>query len=315
MVQLSSSANAESTLEYLRAQVALTQPQLCKLVSAFPQLLGLSLEQNVRPTLRFLAQSGVSAPRILLRAPAVLGFSVDENLRPSMAFLRSLGIDVPRALDKHPQLLGLSIEGKLKPTVAFLREQGMRELGAALSSQPSILSLSLATNLRPKFLFLNSIGLEELGSQLDAYPALLTLSLESNLRPSAAALLEALRLRDELGLRPQKLRPRHLAASLDARILPRLHFSKERGCPPTLHGLTTASDALFCKQSGCSQAEWSHWLRMREEGDKDGLNKGGLNIPWLPDSVDLSQLLLEGTPEARAAQKRPAERAPDLDQT
>ena len=60
MVQLSSSANAERTLRFLKAEASLTPPQLCRLVGAFPQLLGLSLEANVRPTLVFLKETGLN---------------------------------------------------------------------------------------------------------------------------------------------------------------------------------------------------------------------------------------------------------------
>lgn len=228
---------------------------------------------------------------MLQRAPALLGSSLEDNLRPSIAYLEGLGVNVPKALEKHPQILNLSIESKLKPTVAYLREQGMRQLGAALSSQPSILSLSLSENLRPKLDFLRSIGMEDLGAQLDAYPAILTLSLETNLRPSVEALAEASRLRESMGLGAQKLTPRHVGASLEARILPRLRYCKAHGRAPTLHGLTTAGEAVFCKQSGCSLDEWREWLA-KQESIRDGNQKsGGLNIPWLPDSMDLDELL------------------------
>jgi hypothetical protein len=71
-----------------------------------------------------------------------------------------------------------------------------------------------------------------------------------------------------------------------------------RGCAiarhtaaPTLHGLTTAGEAVFCKQSGCSLDEWREWLA-KQESIRDGNQKsGGLNIPWLPDSMDLDELL------------------------
>ena len=107
----------------------------------------------------------------------------------------------------------------------------MRQLGRALTQQPALASLSVETNLRPKLQWLRELRIPRLANQLDAYPAVLTLSLDANLRPTAAALRRASLLGDTKGgdtdgstTKPTKLRLRHLAASLESRILPRVGF-------------------------------------------------------------------------------------------
>ena len=148
--------------------------------------------------------------------------------------------------------------------------------------------------------FLRSIGLDQapggLGAQLDAYPPLLTLSLESNLRPTADVLREA-GLLDS----PAALRPRHLATSLEGRLLPRLAFSEAQrevrgavtsGLGVTLGAVTSLSDAAFAKHVGVSADAYeifkAQYLRQHQKP-----STAVLNIPWLPDGMDLSAMLYE----------------------
>ena len=56
--------------------------------------------------------------------PQVLGLSVERNLRPTVSYLtHELGVqhsDLQRILTSMPQLLGLSVEGNLKVKVLSL---------------------------------------------------------------------------------------------------------------------------------------------------------------------------------------------------
>ncbi|KAL1493520.1 hypothetical protein AB1Y20_017223 [Prymnesium parvum] len=250
--RLASGSRLALLLAFLQREARLSPPQLGRLVAAYPQLLGLSLEANLRPT---------------------------------VAYLASLGVDVGRAVDAHPALLSLNLERKIKPTVDFLaREAGLTSLGRVLSLQPALLSLSVQSNLRPKVAFLRELRIEPLGPQLDAYPALLSLSLEANLRPTAAAYAEA-------GLLAAgKLRPRHLAASLSSRVRPRLAFAKAKGRTPTLGGVSTMTDAAFCKQIGEDPAAYA---RFYAAWRRDDALAPKLNISWLPEGMDLASLLLD----------------------
>ena len=174
----------------------------------------------------------------------------------------------------------------MKPTVSYLgSEGGLCQLGRVLTLQPAVLSLSLESNLKPKIAFLHELGIEGLGAQLDAYPALLTLSLEKNLRPTAAAFADAGLLHGE---RRKALRPRHLAASLNSRVLPRLAFCKAHGRKPTLSGVSTVTDAAFCKQVDEDPENYSRFLKAWQRE-----RQSGLQISWLPEGLDLAKMLLD----------------------
>jgi len=306
MFQLASEANLERTLAYLQGdEIGLDAPAVRRLISSYPQLVGLSLDANVRPTAEFLDALGADAADALRRHPQILGLSLDANLKPTARFLESIGVDVGAAVGRHPALLSASVERKLAPAVAFLRDEvGIADVGRAASAQPALLSLSVDGNLRPKHAFLRELGMENLGEQLGAYPALLSLSLEQNLRPTAAALIDG----GVLAPPDAALRPRHLAASLDARILPRLEYcqllreleaAEQAGLEDddeeekaeekalTLAAVTTESDAAFSRRLGQPDEAFAAFKAAR----KVRKEAGQLNIPWLPDDVDLAALM------------------------
>ena len=300
-VQLAS-ANP-STLAYLQGdEIGLDAAAVRRLISSYPQLVGLSLDANVRPTAEFLDALGADAVDALRRHPQILGLSLDANLKPTRNFWRIASTSARRWI---ASLLSASVERKLAPAVAFLRDEvGIADVGRAASAQPALLSLSVDANLRPKLAFLRELGMENLGEQLGAYPALLSLSLEQNLRPTAAALIDG----GVLAPPDAALRPRHLAASLDARILPRLEYcqllreleaAEQAGLEDdeeedkaeekalTLAAVTTESDAAFSRRLGQPDEAFAAFKAAR----KVRKEAGQLNIPWLPDDVDLAALM------------------------
>ena len=127
MFQLASEANLERTLAYLQGdEIGLDAAAVRRLISSYPQLVGLSLDANVRPTAEFLDALGADAADALRRHPQILGLSLDANLKPTAQFLAGIGVDVGAAVDRHPALLSASVERKLAPAVAFLRDRGHR---------------------------------------------------------------------------------------------------------------------------------------------------------------------------------------------
>lgn len=69
-----------SILEYLRS-LSLTDDDLAKLLKKFPEVLGCSLEDEVKNNVRILEKDwgieGKSLKNLLLRNPKVLGYNVD----------------------------------------------------------------------------------------------------------------------------------------------------------------------------------------------------------------------------------------------
>mmetsp|Transcript_3844 Transcript_3844/g.13175 ORF Transcript_3844/g.13175 Transcript_3844/m.13175 type:complete len:460 (-) Transcript_3844:112-1491(-) len=243
--QLASGDGARRSLSWLGRTLGLEAAALGRLVASFPPVVGLE-PARLAASHAFLASEAGEAAAVaaLVRYPQLLSVSVEANLRPTADYLRLLGVDVGRVVRSHAITLDLSLEANLKPTVSFLQREGVEELGRVLSSQPSLLSLSTQSSLAPKCDFLRSLGMAPLGPLLTQYPAVLTLSLEANLRPTALALAEA----GVLSPPDPTLRPRHLAASLERRIKPRLALCAALGVTPTLGAVTTASDVHFCKQ-------------------------------------------------------------------
>ena len=207
----------------------------------------------------------------------------------------------------------------------------MSDVGSILSAQPAVASLSIDASLRPKLEFLRELGVEDVGAQIERHPACLTLSLESNLRPTADALCDAGLLGpNRTDNSTANLTPRHLAASLRGRILPRLQFAASRRQRPSLNGVTILSDSSFCNQArsrrdlaerspdctsrveigrrhisarsrrlsrvqlGCELSEWSEWLESYKAE-----RTPALSIPWLPDTVDLGAMLADAPAEVR----------------
>jgi hypothetical protein len=101
-----------------------------KAIAKHPQLLRLSVEHNLNPKLRYLAEEvGLGrdgAAKVILRCPQVLGFNVECNLTPKVRFLvEETGAGREGAADlilAYPSLLCMSIERTLRPTLCFLVE-------------------------------------------------------------------------------------------------------------------------------------------------------------------------------------------------
>ena len=79
--RISSAANVERTLEYLCDELGLKTSELSSLVASYPQVLGLSFEHNVMPTVEYVRSLGVSPSKAFVRHPSLLGLSLDANLR------------------------------------------------------------------------------------------------------------------------------------------------------------------------------------------------------------------------------------------
>ena len=148
---LTSASNVDRLWTFLHDELRLSPAALGKLVASYPQLLGLSLEANVRPKVSYLAEElGIDVAKALIRHPQLLGLALETNLRVTVEYLRETGVDVRKAVERHPQALSLSLTHSIMPSIEYLRSLGIERVGRLLTAQPTILSLSLAANLEPK---------------------------------------------------------------------------------------------------------------------------------------------------------------------
>ena len=157
-----------------------------------------SLQINVcsaQERLEYLMSVGVKhrdIRRILLRQPQILGYTVENNLKSHVAFLMGLGIPnsrVGQIIAAAPSLFSYSVENSLKPTVRYLVEEvGIKEkdLGKVIQLSPQILVQRIDISFNTRYMFLA----KELGAPRDSivkmvtkHPQLLHYSIDDGLLP------------------------------------------------------------------------------------------------------------------------------------
>jgi hypothetical protein len=245
-----------------------------QLIETRPQIIQLSIENNLKPRLDFLQERlDLSDTELACwfekSNSAILGLSVEANLKPTLDFLQTLvnPSELKKAVRSHPPLLGLSLTN-LQEKVSYF--QGLEEpsshsrlAGRILAKCPSVYSLSLGQNIQPTIEFLSRIWgatppkrQHVLAHRLCEYPTILTLSLEGNIRPTVHFYNRTgyIQLDDTWNLdtppeddnedddmgssssskRPLVLPGRYISSSLFNRLLPRWHYCMPKSSPTTL---------------------------------------------------------------------------------
>jgi len=130
-----SPSNIARFLIFLLHEIGVEQLRVARLLTQSPQLLGLSVENNIRPKVRFLVEEvGMSEQalgQVIGSFPNILGYSVQENMRPKLQYVSKYILKVPmsklgRPLAKCPQLLGYSLEKRIKPRYLLLAKRGLK---------------------------------------------------------------------------------------------------------------------------------------------------------------------------------------------
>ena len=156
---------------------------LGKMILAYPYLLNLPVESNLKPRVQFLAESCDLNPTQVAKVVqtsngSVLSLSVEQNLKPTMDFLLEEifhdsdngndndhngdrhGDDPKTMLKKcvltHPQLLGLSLTN-LKSKVNYFHSIGPSLAVRIARKCPAIYSLNLDQNIIPTIEFLSRV--------------------------------------------------------------------------------------------------------------------------------------------------------------
>lgn len=188
----------EYTLSNLKSHVAflvgigVPDARIGQIISAAPSLFSYSVEQSLKPTIRYLIEEvGIEETylgKVVQLSPQILVQRIDSAWKSRYLFLsKELGApkdSIVKMVTKHPQLLHYSIEQGILPRINFLRSIGMRnsDILKILTSLTQVLSLSLEQNLKPKYLYLVNDLKNEVQS-LTKYPMYLSLSLEQRIRP------------------------------------------------------------------------------------------------------------------------------------
>ena len=181
----------------------MTETQWIKTIKKQPQLLGLSIEDNLDPTINWLQKrlnlDNTQIGKIVVTQPSVLSCSIDDNLEPKLDWLQSrLDLNdnqINKVIRGRPAILCLSITTKIEPTLRWLQDSLSLD-DAALSklivAQPTVLGLDLEANLKPTLNFYKAhIGDEKGKHFVTQIPALLGYSLGKRLMPRVKQVREA----------------------------------------------------------------------------------------------------------------------------
>ncbi|XP_045789893.1 transcription termination factor MTERF5, chloroplastic-like isoform X1 [Trifolium pratense] len=184
---LSLSKNIKPTVKFLESLGA-DKKQWVKAIYRFPTLLTYS-KQKINEKVDFLLELGISDEsigRILTRFPNIVGCSVEDNLRPTATYFRSLGVDVGALLLRCPQMIGLSIEANIKPATEFFLERGytLEEIGTMISRCAMLYTYSLTETMVPKLDFFMTTDYPK--SELVNFPQYFGYSLEQRIKPRYA---------------------------------------------------------------------------------------------------------------------------------
>ncbi|XP_022846050.1 transcription termination factor MTERF9, chloroplastic-like isoform X2 [Olea europaea var. sylvestris] len=250
--------SAEERLGYLLS-VGVKHRDIRKIILRQPQILGYTIENNLKSHVAFLGRLGIPESRIgqiITATPSMFSYSIDNSLKPTVKYLlEEIGIekhDLSKVVQLSPQILVQRIDNTWTARFNFLT----KELGAPRESivkmvtkHPQILHYSIEDGLRPRINFLRGIGMciSDILKVLTSLTQVFSLSLEGNLKPKYMYLINE--LKNEVHSLTKY--PTYLSLSLDQRIRPRHRFlvslKKAPKGPFPLSSLVP-TDENFCHQ-------------------------------------------------------------------
>ena len=280
--ELVGSASRSSGLaveEFLQKEVQLTPVHVARMIARFPSVLGYSIEANLKPTVEWINELGLSqsqVAKVIVTSPPVLGLSIEANLKPTVEWIKGFGLSQPqvaKVILEHPTLLGLSIEANLKPTVEWIKGLGLSQSQVAklIATSPAVLGLSIEANLKPTVEWIKGLGLSQsqVAKVIATFPAVLGYSIDGNLKPTVEWI-------KELGLSHSQVAktiaafPPVLGLSIEANLKPTVEWIKGLGLSqsqvgkviakhPTLIGLNIETNLKptveWIKGLGLSQSQ------------------------------------------------------------
>ncbi|KAL3685462.1 hypothetical protein R1sor_003484 [Riccia sorocarpa] len=218
----------------------------------YPFVVNCSLQKS-KTIIRVLQSAGLKVSdlgRILTMSPQIFTLSVENDLRPKIRFLlKEVGLsnqDLRKVIRRCPRLLVVGIDEQLRPTMQFLRNIGFTGMASVVSNNPTLLAFSVRKKLIPKLEFLESLGLsyEDACTMVVRFPAIFNYGIEQNLRPKYEYLVKVMgRSLDDLVVFPQ-----YFGYSLDYRIRPRYEFLAERNLSLSLPNLLKLSNEEFSQR-------------------------------------------------------------------
>lgn len=149
-----------------------------KLVVKRPQILGLSLEQNLQVKFDWIKGLGVKSPATVIeKNPDFIGNSL-ETLQNKVSWLQSIGVpNVARVIEECDKFFSFGIEDHLKPTYNWLLLVGVAQPALVIHRHPEILSVNL-DKLKARFQWMQRIGIRDVSGLLNRQPRVFSNGLE-----------------------------------------------------------------------------------------------------------------------------------------
>jgi hypothetical protein len=146
-------------VEFLKKTCFMDESHLANMVRNCPQILGLSVEDNLSITLDFIVRNfGLNTPkdfqRCLGRYPQILCLSL-ENLHTKVVFFHSLDKYNDKHADSDQGVEGISEE---IPTIGSNPTSAISLMYRIAVNAPSVYSLSLCDNIIPKLVTLAKVS-------------------------------------------------------------------------------------------------------------------------------------------------------------
>ncbi|GER32858.1 mitochondrial transcription termination factorfamily protein [Striga asiatica] len=250
--------SAEERLNYLLS-VGVKHKDIRKIILRQPQILGYSVENNLKSHVSFLRSLGIPESRvgnIITATPSLFNYSIEKSLKPTVRYLLDeIGIpekELSKVVQLSPQILVQRIDNTWTSRLNFLIKEldsPRRNIVKMVTKHPQILHYSVEAGLLPRINFLRSIGLRnsDILKILTRLSQVFSLSLEGNLKPKYMYLINE--LRNEAHSLTKY--PMYLSLSLDQRIRPRHRFLvslKKAPKGPFPLGSLFPTDECFCQK-------------------------------------------------------------------
>lgn len=124
----------------LALDVGLSRRDVCKIVHAFPALVTLDVDRDIRRVVNYLQkEAGIhNVARVVKRLPPILGYDVDTNIHPKMHYLlHEVKLPLLQVL-LFPGVFSYSLSRRILPRTRFLMFLSIRVSAVGLSKAVSL---------------------------------------------------------------------------------------------------------------------------------------------------------------------------------
>lgn len=158
-----------------------------KVIRSYPHFLCLNIEKNIKPTLQFLADKGMSKEslcKLLLIRPSILGYSFHHGLTEKLSVMQCIGCDISSKHGFRAFLHWSTLSSaRIFSNFEFLKSQGLSHDDACkiAQQQPGVLN-KRQESVQQSLDYLKNVLNRDI-QEVVKFPAYLTYSLKTRIAP------------------------------------------------------------------------------------------------------------------------------------